>query len=112
MARSIIDWFADKENKKLFARLLKQIHILPVQSRASDRGALMGKSFVLTGTLEGMSREEAKEKIRELGGKVHESVSKNTDYVIYGRDPGEKFDKAKKLEVRILNEKEFSNMLG
>lgn len=112
VARSIIDWFADKENKKLFARLLKQIHILPVQSRASDRGALMGKSFVLTGTLEGMSREEAKEKIRELGGKVHESVSKNTDYVIYGRDPGEKFDKAKKLEVRILNEKEFSNMLG
>jgi DNA ligase (NAD+) len=113
VALSIVDWFSDKENKKLFARLLKQVHIQPVQNRALDkRQKLAGKSFVLTGTLENMSREDAKEKIRVLGGKVSGSVSKNTDYVIIGRDPGEKFDKAQKLGVKVLGEKEFSNMLG
>ncbi|MDO8569483.1 MAG: NAD-dependent DNA ligase LigA [bacterium] len=116
VARSIIDWFdppaGGKENKKLFARLLKQVHIQPVQSSALDRLPLTGKSFVLTGTLENMSREEAKEKIRERGGEVRESVSKNTSYVVAGRDPGEKFSKAQKLGVKVLDEKEFSDMLG
>ena len=112
VARSIIDWFADKENKKLFARLLKQVHIQPVQSSALDRLPLTSKSFVLTGTLENMSREEAKEKIRERGGEVRESVSKNTNYVIFGQDPGEKFSKAQKLGIKMLDEKAFSDMLG
>ncbi|KKT14525.1 MAG: ligase protein [Parcubacteria group bacterium GW2011_GWC1_43_30] len=112
VARSIIDWFADQENKKLFARLLKQVHIQPVQSRALDGLSLAGKSFVLTGALENMSREGAKEKIRELGGEVHGSVSKNTSYVVAGRDPGEKFGKARELGIKVLSEKEFSLMLG
>lgn len=112
VTRSITDWFASKENKKLFERLLKQVSIQPVQNRVSDRLPLASKSFVLTGTLENMSREDAKEKIRTLGGEVCESVSKNTDYVVFGRDPGEKFSKARTLGVKILNEKEFSLMLG
>ena len=112
VARSIIDWFTDKENKKLFERLLKQIEILPIKSLAFDRLPLAGKSFVLTGTLENMLREEAKEKIRALGGEVHGSVSKNTSYVVAGRDPGEKFGKARELGIKVLSEKEFSLMLG
>ena len=111
VAHSIVDWFADKENKKLFARLLKQVRVEPVQSRALDRLPLKGKSFVLTGTLESMSREEAKEKIRSLGGEVRESVSKNTTYVVAGADPGEKLEKANDLGVRVLNESEFLKLL-
>ena len=92
---------------------MKQIRIPPVgQSRALTNLALTGKSFVLTGTLENISRENAKEKIRELGGEVRESVSKTTTYVVVGKNPGDKLDKAQKLGVKILNEKEFSNMLG
>ncbi|MDO8729316.1 MAG: NAD-dependent DNA ligase LigA [bacterium] len=113
VAHSVINWFTDKENKKLFTRLLKQVHIAPAQQSVLNKNLpLTGKSFVLTGTLEKMSREDAKEKIRALGGEVHESVSKNTSYVIAGRDPGEKFGKAQKLRVNILNEKELSDMLG
>ncbi|MEK9171878.1 MAG: NAD-dependent DNA ligase LigA [Patescibacteria group bacterium] len=113
VARSITDWFTSQENRKLFTRLLKQVRIQPVvKSQAFDNLPLAGKSFVLTGTLEKMSREDAKERIRALGGEVRESVSKNTDYVVFGRDPGEKFSKAQELGIQVLNEKEFSDMLG
>jgi len=112
VARSITDWFASKENKKLFEKLRKQVRIQSVLSSALDKKLLLsGKSFVLTGTLENMSREDAKGKIRQLGGEIRESVSKNTDYLVAGRDPGEKFTKAHSFGVKILNEKEFSNML-
>ncbi len=112
VSKSIVDWFADKENKKLFERLLKQVRIQAVQSRALDTVPLKGKFFVLTGTLEKMSREDAKEKIRALGGEVRESVSKNTDYVVAGSDPGEKFNKAQELGVRVLNESEFLGLVA
>ncbi|MDP2650916.1 MAG: BRCT domain-containing protein, partial [bacterium] len=73
---------------------------------------LKGKSFVLTGSMESMSREEAKNKIRELGGDPSESVSKRTDYVVVGSEPGSKFEKAKKLGVKIINEREFIGLIG
>lgn len=112
VARSITDWFANKENKKLFGRLLQQVRIEPVLSSALDKKLLLsGKSFVLTGALDSMSREEAKEKIRQLGGEVHGSVSNNTDYLVAGRDPGDKFTKAQELGVKVLEEKAFSDML-
>jgi DNA ligase (NAD+) len=111
VARSIVDWFSDKENKKLFTRLLKQVRIAPVTRQASSSTPFSGKSFVLTGTLEKMSREEAKEKIRTLGGEVRESVSKNTDYVVSGANPGEKLEKAEELGVKVLNEREFLKLL-
>jgi DNA ligase (NAD+) len=72
---------------------------------------LKGLTFVLTGSLEAMTREEAKEKIRILGGEISESVSKKTDYVVLGKEPGSKLEKAKKLRVKIINEKEFLQML-
>ena len=108
VAHSIIDWFADKENRKLFTRLLKYVRIKPVQSSALDESQkLTGKSFVLTGVLNKISREDAKERIRMLGGETKESVSKNTAYVVAGMDPGEKLKRAQKLGVKIINETEF-----
>ena len=71
---------------------------------------LAGKTFVLTGTLPSMTREEATEKIEALGGHVTGSVSKKTDYVLAGAEPGSKFDKAKELGVKIINEPEFRKM--
>ena len=110
VARSIVDWFADKENKKLFNRLLKQVNIAKeVVERQS--GKLVDTSFVLTGALEKMSRDEARDKIRLLGGEVRESVSKNTDYVVAGAEPGEKLDKAKSLGIKVLDEKGFLELI-
>ncbi len=108
VAKAVLEWFKDKENRKLYERLLKQVSIQNVLSRASDK--LEGLVFVLTGTL-GLAREEAKERIRTLGGEVSTSISKNTDYLIAGNDPGEKFIKARQLGIKILNEEKFLSML-
>ena len=74
-------------------------------------GKLAGMSFVLTGTLESMSREEAKEKIRALGGEVNESVSKKTSYVVVGENPGSKYETAKRLGVKLLDLRGFLDLL-
>lgn len=110
VARSIVSWFADRENKRLFERLLKQVRI-EKETSGKISGPLKDKSFVLTGMLENMSREDAKEKIRSLGGEVHESVSKNTNYIVAGTRPGEKLEKANELSLKIINEKEFLALL-
>ena len=72
---------------------------------------LSGKTFVLTGALKSMTRDEAKNKIRQLGGKVSSFVSKNTDFVVVGESPGSKFQKAKKLGIKMISEKEFLKMI-
>ncbi|MBI2120095.1 MAG: NAD-dependent DNA ligase LigA [Parcubacteria group bacterium] len=109
VARSIFGWFREKENKDLVKRLLRHVEILRVHKKRD--APLAGKSFVLTGTLAGMSRDEAKEKIKDLGGDVVGSVSKNTDFVVAGENPGSKYDKAQELGVEILNEQDFKNIL-
>lgn len=109
VAQAVVDWFKNKENKKLFERLLKQVRIENVQHRVSNK--LAGQSFVLTGTLDNISREEAKEKIRQAGGNWVSAVSKSTDYVVVGESPGSKADKAKELGIKTLSEREFLRLL-
>jgi DNA ligase (NAD+) len=111
VAKSIYDWFRDKRNVNFLEKLDKiGVKIISQKPKARSQ-KLKDKVFVLTGELESMSREEAKEKIRELGGDVSGSVSKNTDFVVAGVEPGSKYDKAKKLGVKIINEKEFLKMI-
>jgi DNA ligase (NAD+) len=78
---------------------------------AKAAGRLAGKTFVLTGTLAGMTREEARDRIQALGGKVSGTVSKNTDCVVAGADPGGKYDKAVELGVTILDEAGLRRLL-
>jgi DNA ligase (NAD+) len=108
VAESIYKWFRDKRNLEFLEKLKKAGINIIISQKAKVRSQKLNKKiFVLTGELESMTRDEAKEKIRELGGDVSSSVSKNTDFVVAGSEPGSKFDKAQKLGVRILSEKEF-----
>lgn len=117
VAQSVRDWFDDKNNKKILKNLLDNVVVvadtLPAQigsSKASN--TIAGKTFVLTGTLSTMDRDEAKEKIRALGGKVSSSVSVNTDFVVAGENAGSKLDNAEKLGVKVIDEAEFNNMVS
>lgn len=110
VGNAIVEWFKDKENRKMFGHLLTQVEIEKEQ-QPTQNSKIAGLSFVLTGTLENISREEAKEKIRAFGGEVRESVSKNTDYVVVGAEAGEKHRKAEQLGIKILNEQEFLKMV-
>src|SRR5213595_1140734 len=114
VAQSVLDFFASAAEKKILRRI-KELGIHPKSEKVSSKKAaelpLSGKTFVLTGTLPSMTREEATEKIEMLGGHVTGSVSKKTDYVLAGTEPGSKFDKAKELGVRIIDEPEFRKML-
>ena len=113
VAESIFDWFRDKRNRELLGRLLKRIKIiLPESLNLPGNIKIKNKTFVLTGTMGKMSREKAKEEIKLKGGHVNESVSKNTDFVVVGAEPGSKYDKAKELGVKIIDEKEFLKLLG
>src|SRR3989344_3094565 len=111
IAESITDFFKSKENKKILNNLLQYIVVKKVE-RLKSSSSLSGKTFVLTGTLETMSHDEAKEKIREFGGVVSESVSKETDYVVAGENPGSKYKKAQDLGVKILNDDDFNKLLN
>ncbi|MDO8633467.1 MAG: helix-hairpin-helix domain-containing protein, partial [Candidatus Wildermuthbacteria bacterium] len=111
VAKSIHEWFRSKENIKMVDDLLKVgVKILNTKYKILNT-KFAGLTFVLTGTLESMSREQAKEKIQELGGETTESVSKNTSYVVVGKEPGSKLDNAKKLGIKALSEKEFRDIL-
>jgi DNA ligase (NAD+) len=114
VAQSVIDFFASAAGRKILRRL-KELGIQPKSEKVSVRKAadlpLGGKTFVLTGTLPSMTREEATEEIEALGGHVSSSVSKKTNYVLAGAEPGSKFDKAKQLGVRVLDEATFRKLL-
>lgn len=110
VAQSLADWFADAHHEALLDRLLLQVKI-ENPKKSTTKGKLAGKTFVLTGTLATLSRDEAKEKIRALGGEVAESVSAKTSYVVAGENPGSKLARAQSLGVLVLNEQEFLGML-
>lgn len=111
VAKEIVEWFALKRHQELVRNLKKVLTVSnPLYAKAA-KGKLSGKTFVLTGTLKSMTRDEAKEKIRALGGDVSSAVSKKTDYVVAGEEAGSKLDKARELEVTVLTEDQFLKLL-
>jgi DNA ligase (NAD+) len=113
IANQIVEWFALDRNKQILSKL-KEVGVWP-QVNQSEKAIekempLDGKIFVVTGALERFSRTEIKEVIESLGGKTSSSVSKNTDFVLVGESPGSKFEKARELGIKILNEEEFIKM--
>ena len=109
VAKSVYGWFRNAYNKNFLDKLLKRVTI---EKYHVPSGKFKGLAFVVTGSMASLSREEAKARIRQLGGKTSESVSKETDYVVVGSEPGLKADKAKKLGVKIIDEREFIRMLS
>lgn len=110
VAASLAEWFADPTHRPQLQRLLKFVTIAKMST--SRAGRLSGKSFVVTGSLSKLSREEAHAAIRVLGGSVSSSVSKKTSYVVVGEAPGSKADKARELGVTVLSEREFAKLIG
>lgn len=116
IAESIYDWFRVEKNQALIADL-KELGVntkrLPEEAPPEGKNeAVAGKTFVLTGTLEGLTRSDAEQLIKKLGGKVSGSVSSRTDYVVVGESPGSKYDKARELGIPILSEADLMALLG
>jgi DNA ligase (NAD+) len=111
IAASVALFFHQQENRRLIAQL-KQAGVQMEEGASAGPKLLLGKTFVLTGGLEGLTRDQAKEAIRRLGGRVSSSVSKRTDYVVVGTDPGSKADDARRLGVTILDETAFRRLLA
>jgi len=111
IAESIVEFFADEHNRKLVGDLRKAG--LTFTGQKKEKGTkLAGKTFVLTGTLERHTRDEAKKMIEDAGGRVSGSVSKKTDYVVAGSDAGSKLDKARELEIEVIGEEELETLLA
>jgi DNA ligase (NAD+) len=110
VAQSVFDWFEKKHNQDLIHNLIQAG--VKIENVKIKKTALSGKSVVVTGTLESLSRDRAKEAVREAGGDWVSSISKNTDYVVVGANPGSKATKAGQFGVKIIDEKEFLKLLG
>ena len=112
IAESVVRFFTNEHNRRIVKRLkMAGVQMLEKKKRARTSQQLSNKSFVLTGTLATMTREEAKQRIESLGGKVVSSISKKTDIVVVGTDAGSKLEKAKTLGILLLDEQKFLNML-
>ena len=113
IADSIYDFFQNEINRNIIRRL-KELGLNFEEYELIERGEnrLEGKTFVFTGALKNFTRNEAKDIVEKLGGKVSNTVSKKTDYVVVGEDPGSKYEKAKKLGVKILDEEEFLKLIS
>jgi DNA ligase (NAD+) len=111
MAKDIHAFFAEEQNRKAIEDLLA-LGVEPAPPEETKKGPFTGKTVVLTGTLSAMEREKAKEEIERRGGKVSGSVSRKTDLVVAGAEAGSKLTKAKELGVRVVDEKEFLELLG
>lgn len=109
VADSIVQYFSKEKHNTLIEKLLKHIHIQKIEN--VSHGKLLGKTFVITGTLPTLSRDEAKKIIEEHGGKTSSSVSSKTSYVLAGENSGSKYTDAQKLKIKIISEEEFLKML-
>jgi DNA ligase (NAD+) len=112
IAESVVRFFKERHTKELVNKLQRAGVTLKSEKKKSSAQPFAGKTFVLTGGLNSMARDEAKEKIEALGGKVTSSVSAKTDFVVVGTDAGSKLDKAVELGVKTVDEKEFQKMLA
>ncbi|MDO8443539.1 MAG: BRCT domain-containing protein, partial [Candidatus Azambacteria bacterium] len=111
VAESIFEYFSDK-NCVAFLQKLAHADIKIISPKVDKKILkLKNKIFVLTGSLQTLTREEAKGRIRELGGDISSSVSASVDYVVAGAEPGEKYEKAKKLGVKVINEETFLRLI-
>ena len=110
IGEKLYEWFNDKNNKKYLEKLYKVGVILTIDHLKTS-GKLAGKSFVLTGTLQSMTRDQAKIRIKQKGGKVHSSITKDTNFLVAGQSPGSKLKKAKELGIKVINENIFKRML-
>jgi DNA ligase (NAD+) len=112
VAASIAEFFSEAANRQLIKKLYKAGVRPTAEKREVKSQKFAGKTFVFTGGLANRSREDAGELVKQHGGKVSGSVSKKTDYVVVGADPGSKYDKAKELGIPVLTEPEFDKLLG
>jgi DNA ligase (NAD+) len=112
VAKSIYNFFRNQKNIEVLERLKKGGVVFPEEKAEVKETLLTGKTFVLTGGLDSMTRDEARKIIETLGGRVSSSVSKKTDFVVAGKDPGSKYTDAQRLGVKMLNESEFKKMIG
>lgn len=110
VAQSIREWLQDERHRRAVEQILKHVRVTHVASPTSGR--LAGKSVVITGSLDTMTRDEAEAAVRRAGGRAADAVSRKTNYVVVGADPGSKADKAKRLGVPILDEAAFQKLLG
>lgn len=111
MAEAIATFFRTPANRQLIAKLAEAgVNMRHKRVRAKARTALTGKTVVITGTLEGLSRQEAEEMVKRAGGKATSSVSAKTDYLVAGESPGSKLEKAKQLGVKVVSQKEFLSL--
>jgi DNA ligase (NAD+) len=110
MAKSIYEYFRDPENRSIIDQLL-DAGVKPEQPKTRRSDKLAGKTIVVTGTLENLSRQQVQQAIRQAGGKSSSSISKKTDFVLAGENPGSKLDKARKLGVEVIDEKQFLKMM-
>jgi DNA ligase (NAD+) len=110
IAKSVSDWFRNAAAKKLIERLRKR-GLTFEEPRQKTTGALRGMTFVLTGTLDTLSREQATELVEAHGGKVTSGVSKKTSFVVAGAEPGSKLEKARSLGVKVIGEAELLELV-
>ncbi len=112
VATSVHEWFRDTRHREMLDTLLPHLTIEKPQATPRGAGPLAGKTVVVTGTLVTLSRDDAHERIRQAGGKTASSVSKATDYVVVGDNPGSKAAKAEQLGIPVLDEQAFKKLIG
>jgi len=111
MAESIYEYFRNQKNHQVIDKLL-QAGVKPQKPEKLQAGKLAGKTIVVTGTLKNFTRQQIEQAIRQAGAKSSSSVSKKTDFVLAGENPGSKLDKAQKLAVKVISEKQFLKMIN
>ncbi|MFQ6078407.1 MAG: BRCT domain-containing protein, partial [Thermodesulfobacteriota bacterium] len=108
--QSVVRFFRDQRNREVMSKLLK-VGMAIVEPGVDETAKLKGLTFVFTGALDSLSRDEARDLVESFGGKTASSVSKKVDYVVAGSDPGSKYERARELGITVLTENQFREMV-